>query len=299
MKIINDLVFQATQYKFQNIFDYDGVGLLVTASENNLLSFIEDQKYIPQLNSNKNIKGVFCTQDIASSGQTRTDIDLIIVDEPKWFFFSIVDYLAKNQERAPTTIDSSSRVNMTAYISPIGVKIGRNCVIEPNVTIHSDVTIGDNVIIRAGSVIGSEGFEHKKTTRGILSVTHNGEVIIHNNVEIGSNSHVAKGFSYRPTIIGESTKLDAFVHYAHGVQCGKECLIVAHAMIGGNVDIGNNVWIGPSAVITNRIILEDNCFITLGSVVTRSVKQGETVTGNFAIPHQKFLKNFKRSLAND
>jgi UDP-3-O-[3-hydroxymyristoyl] glucosamine N-acyltransferase len=35
------------------------------------------------------------------------------------------------------------------------------------------------------------------------------------------------------TIIGESTKLDAFVHYAHGVQCGKECLIVAHAMIGG------------------------------------------------------------------
>ena len=299
MKITNDVVFQATHQLFQNMFDYDDVGLLVTTSENNLLSFIEDQKYVPQLNSNNSIKGIFCTQEIASSGLIRADIDLIVVDEPKWFFFSIVDYLAKNQERQTTIIDSSSEISSQAYISPVGVKIGKNCQIDPNVTILSDVTIGDNVIIRAGSVLGTDGFEHKKTTRGILSVAHNGEVIIHDNVEIGANSHVAKGFSYRPTIIGESTKLDAFIHYAHGVQCGKECLIVAHAMIGGNVDIGNNVWIGPSSVITNRIVLEDNCFITLGAVVTRGVKQGETVTGNFAIPHQKFLKNFKRSLSND
>lgn len=299
MKITDNLVFQATHYQLKNQFDYDEVGLLVTPSEGKLLSFIESQKYINQVNENNSIKGIFCTQKIADIKQFRTDIDLIIVDDPKWFFFSIVDYLAKNQERVPTVIDPSSRVNTTAYISPVGVIIGKNCVIEPNVTIHSDVTIGDNVIVRAGSVIGSEGFEHKKTTRGVLSVTHNGEVIIHNNVEIGANSHVAKGFSYRSTVIGESTKLDAFVHYAHGVQCGKECLIVAHAMIGGNVDIGNNVWIGPSAVITNRIVLEDNCFVTLGAVVTRSVKNGETVTGNFAIPHQKFLKNFKRSLADD
>lgn len=299
MKITNNLVFQATQYELENKFDYDGVGLLVTPFEGRLLSFIESQKYIIQVNENNSIKGIFCTQEIADMKQFRTDIDLIVVDDPKWFFFSIVDYLAKNQERAPTIIDPSSQVNTTAYISPVGVVIGVNCIIEPHVTIHADVTIGDNVIVRAGSVLGGEGFEHKKTIRGILSVTHNGEVIIHNNVEIGANSHVAKGFSYRPTIIGESTKLDAFVHYAHGVQCGKECLIVAHAMIGGNVDIGNNVWIGPSAVITNRIVLEDNCFVTLGAVVTRRVKNGETVTGNFAIPHQKFLKALKRSLEND
>lgn len=299
MKITNSLVLQATQQLFQNKFDYDDVGLLVTTSKNNLLSFIEDQKYIPQLNNNNSIKGIFCTQEIASSGLIRADIDLIIVNEPKWFFFSIIDYLAKNQERQPTIIDSSSEISPHAYISPVGVKIGKNCKIDPNVTILSDVTIGDNVVIRAGSVVGTDGFEHKKTAHGILSVAHNGEVIIHDNVEIGANSHVAKGFSYRSTVIGESTKLDAFVHYAHGVQCGKECLIVAHAMIGGNVDIGNNVWIGPSAVITNRIVLEDNCFVTLGAVVTRSVKNGETVTGNFAIPHQKFLKNFKRSLADD
>lgn len=299
MKITNKLVFEATQHQLENEFDYDGIGLVVNFLEGRLLSFIEDQKYIPQLNANHNIKGVFCTQEIIESKQVRADIDLIIVDEPKWFFFSIIDYLAKNKERAKTIIDSSSQINPNTYISPVGVVIGKNCIIEPNVTIHADVSIGNNVVLRAGSVIGGEGFEHKRTNRGVLSVTHDGEVIIHDNAEIGANSHVAKGFSYRPTIIGENTKLDAFIHYAHGVQCGKACLIVAHAMIGGNVDIGNNVWIGPSAVITNRIKLEDDCFITLGAVVTRSVSKGETVSGNFAIPHQKFLKNLKRSLADD
>ena len=299
MKITNDLVYQATNVVLENDFHYDELGLLVTCSKGKLLSFIENPKYIVQLNQNSSIRGVFCTKELAELKAFRDDIDVITVDDPKWFFFSLVDYLAKNKKRLETTIHESTQINSTAYISPLGVIIGKNCIIEPHVTIHSDVTIGDNVIVRAGTVLGGEGFEHKKTLHGILSVTHNGEVIIKNNVEIGVNSHVAKGFSYRPTIIGESTKLDAFVHYAHGVQCGKECLIVAHAMLGGNVDIGNNVWIGPSAVITNRITLEDNCFITLGAVVTRSVKSGETVSGNFAIPHKKFLNNLKRSLAND
>lgn len=46
MKITNSLVLQATQQLFQNKFDYDDVGLLVTTSKNNLLSFIEDQIYL-------------------------------------------------------------------------------------------------------------------------------------------------------------------------------------------------------------------------------------------------------------
>lgn len=299
MKITNELVLQATNVVVKHELNYDGLGLLITTSGGNLLSFIENPKYIAQVNQNSSIHGVFCTKEIAELKQFRSGIDAIVVEDPKWFFFSLVDYLAKNKKRLETKIHESTQINSTAYISPLGVVIGKNCIIEPHVTIHSDVTIGDNVVVRAGAILGGEGFEHKKTSKGMLSVTHDGELKISNNVEIGANSHVAKGFSYRPTVIGAYTKLDAFVHYAHGVQCGSECLIVAHAMIGGNVDIGNNVWIGPSASVTNRITLEDNCFITLGSVVTRSVKSGETVTGNFAIPHQKFLRNLKRSLCND
>lgn len=300
MKIDNNLIYKATQYEFNQTFEFDNIGLLATEDGGQkLLSFIEDKKYILSLNANQNITGVFCSQEIVDTNLLRDDIEAIVVDDPKWFFFSVVDYLGRNKIRQKTQIDDSTIVSPAAYVSPVGVIIGKNCVIEPNVTIMQDVIIGDNVIVRAGAVIGVDGYEHKKTTRGVLSVTHDGQVIVGNNVEIGVNTNVAKGFSYRTTIIGDNTKIDALVHYAHGVQCGKDCLIVANAMIGGNVSIGNRVWVGPSAVITNRIELEDDSFVTLGSVVVRKVNKGEIVTGNFAVPHAKFLKNLKKMLSND
>lgn len=298
--IDNELIYKATQYEFNQKLEFDNIGLLATeVFGQKLLSFIEDKKYILSLNDNQSIVGVFCSQEIVDTNLLRDDIKAIVVDDPKWFFFSVVDYLGRNKIRQKTQIDDSTVVSPTAYISPVGVIIGKNCIIEPNVTIMQDVIIGDNVIVRAGAVIGVDGYEHKRTTRGVLSVVHDGQVVIENNVEIGVNTNVAKGFSYRETIVGENTKIDALVHYAHGVQCGKDCLIVANAMVGGNVSIGNRVWIGPSAVITNRIELEDDSFVTLGSVVTRKVKKDETVTGNFAIPHAKFLQNLKKMLSND
>jgi UDP-3-O-[3-hydroxymyristoyl] glucosamine N-acyltransferase len=34
----------------------------------------------------------------------------------------------------------------------------------------------------------------------------------------------------------------------------------------------------------------------MGAAATRNVGDGETVSGNFAIPHQKFMQNLKESL---
>lgn len=48
--------------------------------------------------------------------------------------------------------------------------------------------------IRAGAIIGVDGFEHKKTTRGLLSVIHDGEVIINERAEVGPNNTIIKGF---------------------------------------------------------------------------------------------------------
>lgn len=299
MQITSQLVFEATQLKLKDDFIFDGVALLATTEGDNLLSFIENKKYIASLNARLNIKGIFCTQEIADTQQVRDDIKLFIVDEPKWYFFSIISYFGKNKIRTSSVIDPSAIIHPTAFISPVGVKIGKNCNIGPNVTILPDVTIMDNVLVRSGVVIGEDGFEHKKTSKGILSVAHDGEVLVENNVEIGANCHIAKGFSYRKTIIGAWTKLDALIHYAHGVQCGEQCLIAAKAMIAGNVSIGNNVWIGPASVISNRIKLYDNSYVTLGSVVVGDVAEGVTVTGNFAVPHMKFLRNFKRTFPND
>ena len=95
-------------------------------------------------------------------------------------------------------------------------------------------------------------------------------------------------------MLGDHTKVDNLVHIAHGVQTGKNCLIIATSMIAGSVTLKDNVWIGPNANIAPQVVVESYGFVTLGSVVTKNVGAKEWVTGNFAIPHSQFIKNLKK-----
>ena len=117
-------------------------------------------------------------------------------------------------------------------------------------------------------------------------------MILGKNVEIGANTFVAKGFAYKNTMIGDDTKVDALVHYAHSVQSGKRCMIVANALLGGHTVLGDDVWVGPSATISNRINIGSNAFIALGAVVVRDVEAGERVAGNFALPYGVFKRDW-------
>lgn len=275
-------------------FSVGSIGVADTKSASGVLTFLSDAKYLNHVNENSDIKAVFLekNQDL----KLRDDIVAIYVDDPKWYFFSLLNYLATNRKREKTRIESSAAIHPSAVISDVGVVIGERVVVEPNVTIYPDVIIEDDVIVRAGAVLGVDGFEHKKTTRGIVSVIHDGFLIINEHAEVGPNNTVIKGFSYRDTVVGRETKLDGLVHYAHGVQSGERCFIAAQAMIAGHVTIGNDVWIGPNASISNRLSIGDGAFVTLGSVVVRDVPAGEKVTGNFAIPHTRFIRNLKASI---
>jgi UDP-3-O-[3-hydroxymyristoyl] glucosamine N-acyltransferase len=275
-------------------FSVSSLGVADSSISNEVITFITDEKYICVLNQNKNIKAVFIENKLSSL--IRSDVLAIVTDDPVWCFFTLLSYLAENRQRDKTVISKTATVHSSAVISDEGVIIGDNVKIEPNVTIYPDVIIEDAALIRAGAVIGVDGFEHKRTSKGIVSVAHDGKVIIKRNAEIGVNNNIVKGFSYRDTIVGENTKLDGLVHYAHGVQSGSGCMITASAMFAGHVTLGNNVWVGPNSSISNRLNIGDGAFITIGSVVVKDVAAGEKVTGNFAIPHVKFINNLKKSL---
>ena len=51
--------------------------------------------------------------------------------------------------------------------------------------------------------------------------------------------------------------------------------------------IGSDVWIGGGAIILPGVTIGDGAVIGAGSVVTRDVAPGVTVTGNPARPKQK------------
>ena len=66
-------------------------------------------------------------------------------------------------------------------------KIGRDCLIYPNVTIREGVTLGDRVIVHAGTVIGSDGYGYVFEKGEHYKIPQVGGVIIEDDVEIGSN----------------------------------------------------------------------------------------------------------------
>jgi maltose O-acetyltransferase len=52
------------------------------------------------------------------------------------------------------------------------------------------------------------------------------------------------------------------------------------------VRIGSDVWIGGGAIILPGVTVGDGAVIGAGSVVTRDVEAGQTVTGNPARPRR-------------
>lgn len=64
-----------------------------------------------------------------------------------------------------------------------------------------------------------------------------------------------------------------------GCRIGIGCKIVGKGPFKEVARIGNNVFIGPGAVIVGPVIIEDNVIIGANSVVTKSVPKGAIVGG--------------------
>jgi len=256
------------------------------------LAYIEDTIYLAELDNKPNIACVITTPELTPS--IPPNMGLAVSSTPKKAFYNVHNYLAKDTnfywKPFKRRVSSTAHVDPTAYVAPNNVWIGERCEIEPHVSILPNSIIGDNVIIRAGVVIGTEGFQFERTQDEILRVIHAGGVLVGNRVEIQANCCVSKSLFGGFTELGDDTKLDNLVHIAHNVIIGKRCFLAACVMIAGTVTIGDDVSIGPSASISSAgIVIGDKAVITTGSVVTQDVAPGQRVTGNFAIDHDKFI----------
>lgn len=284
---VNSLL--GTAYEFSNPFMQMG---LSNTSLGDTLTFLDDEKYLAEINGNPNITGCITTANLGERIEGKL---VLISDDPRFDYFTTANKVAiDNYITKPTIIHPSSNIHPRAFVADNNVIIGENCYLGPNVTILPDVEIGNGCIIQSGTVIGSEGFEYKRTKRGVLSVFHDGKVIIKNNVHIGANTCIDKGFSFRMTQIENDVKIDNLIHIAHGVSIGKGSFIIAGTVLGGSTIIEDEVWVGINASTAPGITLKSKSFVSMAAVVTRSVEVGQQVTGYFAVDHKKFLENFKK-----
>ena len=244
--------------------------------------------------NNTNASLIICLNTIKLDEVDLLNKSIIISENPRMDFIKIASLLS---EECPfSKVDSSVKfigtntISNSANIAPgcviINSVIGDNVYIYPNCTI-SNAIINENVKIASGTQIGSDGFGYEKdsVTGELIKFPHFGKVIIHRNVDIGANTCIDRG-TINDTIIEENTKIDNLVHIAHNVHIGKNCAVIAHAMIGGSTIIKDNVWISPSSVIRDGIVIGENTLIGMGSVVTKNIPPNEIWVGNPA----KFLK---------
>jgi UDP-3-O-[3-hydroxymyristoyl] glucosamine N-acyltransferase len=243
--------------------------------------------------SNSEAEVIICSNELTFTEDNYQNKTLILVSNPRLAFIRVMErYFQSRPEFGihPTaTIDEDAKIHQNVYIGPNSYlgkcEIGDNTVIYGNVYIYSKVRIGRNVIIHAGTIIGSDGFSYERNEkRELEKFPHIGGVIIEDDVEIGSNVSIDRG-TMNNTIIGQGTKIDNLVHIAHNVLIGKHCAIITQSMIGGGTKIGDYSWIAPGAIIRDNIKIGSNVTVGMGAVVTKNVGDGKTVFGVPAREH--------------
>jgi UDP-3-O-[3-hydroxymyristoyl] glucosamine N-acyltransferase len=184
-------------------------------------------------------------------------------------------------------IGAGTMIAAGAVIGP-EVRIGRDCAIGANVTIVHAL-IGDRVIIHAGARIGQDGFGYLPGPSGHRKVPQIARVIIQDNVEIGANSTVDRGF-IRDTVIGEGTKIDNLVQIAHNCEIGRHCVLAAHTGISGSVTVGDYVMMGGRVGIADNITVGTGAMLAASTGVISNVPPGAKMGGTPAVPAREWLK---------
>ena len=172
-----------------------------------------------------------------------------------------------------------------------GCQLGADVNLFPNVTLYAHTEIGNRVRIHSGTVIGSDGFGYVLDGGAHRKVPQIGNVIIRDDVEIGSNVSVDRG-ALGPTIIGTGTKIDNLVQVGHNVNLGEHCLLIAQVGIAGSTKLGNYVILGGQVGIAGHLKLGNKVSVTAQSGVMHDIKDGEKWFGTPAQPDRQTKRQF-------
>jgi UDP-3-O-[3-hydroxymyristoyl] glucosamine N-acyltransferase len=188
-------------------------------------------------------------------------------------------------------IGNNVSIYPNAYIGE-NVVIGDGTVVHPGATIYAECKIGANCIIHAGVIIGADGFGFAPDENGeYQKVPQIGNVILEDNVEVGSNTTIDRA-TMGSTIIRRGVKIDNLCQIAHNVEVGRNTAMAAQVGIAGSAKIGEHVMIGGQAGISGHLHIADGTKIVAQSGIPSSVKKADTLMGSPGIPMDDFKKSY-------
>lgn len=288
-------------------FEVSGINTLKNASKTEI-SFVSNSKYIKEI-QDTNAGAVIVdkdTKDFIPEGCSA-----LVVDFVYWQMATLSKYFAPSieDETLPhAKIGEGTKVSSKAEIAN-GAQIGKNCTIMahvyigtnvvigdnttlyPSVTIYRDCKVGSDCVIHANTTIGSDGFgfatnkmgEHRK-------IYQNGNVIIEDDVEIGSSTTIDRA-AFGETLIKKGVRIDNLVQVGHNCVVGEYSVLVSQAGISGSTTMGRNVVMGGQSATAGHLDIAPFTTMAARSGVTKSIKKsGLTFAGFPLMEHKVWLK---------
>ena len=281
------------------------------------LTFLANPKYTEFIYTTK-ASAAIVSSDFEPT--ERIELTLIKVKDPYSSFTTILELFDKDLSKRKgisqlTDVDKSSKISDSSFIgsfSTVGensiigekctienqvfignnVEIGNGCIIYPGVKILDNTIIGQNCIIHSSTTIGSDGFGFAPNDDGSYKkIPQTGNVVIGDNVEIGSNSTIDRA-TLGSTIISNGVKLDNQIQVAHNVEIGENTAIAAQSGVAGSTKIGKNCVIGGQVGIIGHIKIGDNVKIQAQAGVTSNIESNSRVTGTPAISYMNYNKSY-------
>ena len=162
--------------------------------------------------------------------------------------------------------------------------VGEDSTLHPRVVVREECIVGARCILHPGVVVGSDGFGFAFDAGRYHKVPQVGNVVIGNDVEIGSNTTIDRATTHS-TRIGDGSKIDNLVQIGHNVVIGRHCIIVAQVGVSGSTELEDYVTLGGQAGLVGHIRIGRGAMVGAQSGVTKSVPAETAVTGYPATQH--------------
>lgn len=145
-------------------------------------------------------------------------------------------FVSENPMTVFNTTSVFPKIDESVFIGPFSSVIG-------DVSIEKDVFVGCSVVLRADE---------------------------------GSPFYIGAGSNIQDGVIFHGLKNNKFYvnDKEYSIYVGRKVSIAHGALIHGPVIIGNHTFVGFRAVVSNAIV-EDNCYIDTGAIVTSGVRISE------------------------
>jgi UDP-3-O-[3-hydroxymyristoyl] glucosamine N-acyltransferase len=262
------------------------------------LCFIGRAKYLRQANDNAAISCVITSPEFAPA--VAPEKGLAVAADPERVFYELHNKLFYSGLMHPdleTGVDASADIHSSAVVAE-HCYIGKGVTIGPGAVVEAYSHLGDGVEVGPGAIVGASGHFFKRYGGKLFKVAHAGGVWLEEDAHILAGAIVSKAVHTDFTRVGRESVISVGTHVGHGCKVGERCTLAGGVQVSGYTAIGNDVWIGPSAVIGNLLHVGDGVRVETGSVVVKNVAAGEVVSGNFAYSHRRHLREHARRVAS-